>query len=96
LYGLRLAIQKRPEGAAVLAVTGEDGSPARIVEVGKDPGDEYPYRLKDLAAELNRRLNPASPLTTGDLQAVVFSGIHGAAREVVDNAGVPSATAARA
>jgi Protein of unknown function (DUF3644)/EC042_2821-lke REase len=68
-----LAIQKRTEGAAVLAVIGAEGTPIRIVQVAKDPSDEYPYRLLELAADLNERLTPEKSISTGDLQAVVFA-----------------------
>lgn len=68
-----LAIQQRTEGAAVLAVTGAEGTPTRIVQVAKDPGDEYPYRLNDLVAEINERLAPEKPITTGNLQDVLFA-----------------------
>ncbi len=65
-----LVIQKRPEGAGVIAVTGEDGAPARTLEVAKDPSDEYPFRQKDLWRELETRL-PDRPPTLGDVQAVI-------------------------
>jgi hypothetical protein len=68
-----LAIQNKPSGAAVLAVTGDSGTPTTLVQVPKDPSEEYPYRHGDLVAELNARLQPHPPLTSGDLQAVIFA-----------------------
>jgi len=68
-----LHIQKKPEGAAVLAVTGEEGTPTRLVQIAKDPGDEYPFRQGELVTELNERLRPAQRITSGDVQAVVIA-----------------------
>ena len=68
-YGL--AMQKKPEDAAALAITSDDGSPARLIEVARDPSRDYPYRQKDLVAELNSRLGRTRQLTTHDAQAVI-------------------------
>jgi hypothetical protein len=68
-----LAIQKKPEGAALLAVTDATGTATRLVQVPKDPSEEYPFRLGDIVGELNARLSPERPLTTGDLQAVLIA-----------------------
>lgn len=68
-YGLY--IQKRSEGASVVAVTGDEGSPARIVRMAKDPSETFPYRQKELLDELTARLGPLQRITLGDIQAVV-------------------------
>ena len=68
-----LVLQKKPDGAAVLAVTGDEGAPARLVRVPRDQGDDFPFRQTDLIQELNERLRPAVSLTSGDIQAVVVS-----------------------
>jgi hypothetical protein len=68
-YGL--AIEKDAEGAAVVAITGDEGAAARIDRSARDPGDLFPWRQKELVPELNRRLKSPKPLTIGDVQAVI-------------------------
>jgi EC042_2821-lke REase len=66
-----LTIDKKATEAAVVAVTGDKGTPVRIVRSARDPAEEYPWRQKEVVPELNRVLKPAKPFTTGDVQAVV-------------------------
>ena len=68
-----LHIQKKPEGAAVLAVTGEDGIRPGSSKLREDPWEEYPFRQGELVAELNERLRPSRRITSGDVQAVVVA-----------------------
>ncbi len=68
-YGL--SIQKRPEGAAVIAIVDAAGTPSTILPMSRDPSEEYPYRQKELIEVLNAALRPARPITSGDVQAVV-------------------------
>lgn len=65
-----LAIEKKAADAAMVAVTGAEGTPVRIVRTAKDPAEEYPWREKELLPELNRVLKPEKPITTGDVRAV--------------------------
>lgn len=66
-----LAIQKRPDGASAIAISDPAGAPTSIVTMPRDPGDLYPYRQTELLDVLNSELQPSSPITSGDVQAVV-------------------------
>ena len=68
-YGL--SIQKRPEGAAVIAIADAAGTPSSILQIPKDPSEVYPYRQKELIELVNADLQPTIPITSGDVQAVV-------------------------
>lgn len=68
-----LHLQKEAEGAAVLAVTRDDGTPTSLVHTPKDPADTWPYRQAELIKELNARLSPTKRLGSGDVQAVVVA-----------------------
>jgi Protein of unknown function (DUF3644)/EC042_2821-lke REase len=68
-YGL--AIEKRAEDAAVVAVSSSAGTAVRIVERSRDPGITHPWRQKELVAELISMVPSGRRITTGDVQAVV-------------------------
>ena len=66
-YGL--ATRKTPEDAAVVAFTDPSGSPAGTIAIPKDPSKGWPWRQKELVAELSRRLGRA--VNSYDVQAIV-------------------------
>ena len=74
-YGL--TIDDKATDAAVVAIAGAGGRPARTLEVPKDPSRQYPLRQKEVIDEINRRLQCDPPLNKGPVQAVIRAyGIH--------------------
>jgi len=49
-----LAFTKHPHAADLVIASSSEGSPARIVEVPKDPATTHPFREKELVAHLNQ------------------------------------------
>lgn len=74
-YGL--TIQDNATDAAVVAVTGPGGRPARTLEVPRDPAKQYPFRQTELIDQINARLQLDPPLNKGAIQSVIRAyGIH--------------------
>jgi hypothetical protein len=66
----KLAIEKKADKAAAVAVSSGAGRAARIGKAARDPGDDYEYRQKELVEKLNDMLTPERRITTADVQAV--------------------------
>jgi hypothetical protein len=67
-----LAIQKKPQNAALLAITDPAGTQVRTIDVPRDPARDWPWREKELLQELAGRLAPAK-VGQYDVRCVVFA-----------------------
>jgi len=67
-----LTTTKTPGDAAVVAFTDPSGSPAGTIAIPRDPSKGWPWRQKELGAELSRRLGRT--VNAYDVQAIVDVG----------------------
>ena len=66
----KLAIQKNPQDAALVAVTDPGGTPTALIEMPRDPARMWPFRQGNLVDHLNANGRLPRQITRYDIQAI--------------------------